>query len=234
MRFALTTVGFLTLLSGLGLCRETRAGLYVFDTVSTADQMISSPLLGTFALDASGPQTFTIDTTNGTANVTSAFQGSDLPDPFLPGQYDTYNLYNIPAYTTGTVTTTPSGYNISFSLLFELDVTSGSLNGLSLVTMQYATFAASDVPTLPFPIGTAFSDPSGPAPVNIYVKDDFGPFPAGTLVGTSFDRVVTVVPEPSGIVLLGIGIGEAGLCRHVLRSRSKSGNHCRTAAYVKA
>ncbi len=227
MRFALTTVG-LMLLSGLGLCPHARAGVIVFDTESTADQMISSPLLGTFALDASGPQTFTINTTNGTANVTSAFQGGDLPDPFVPGQYDTYNLYNIPAYTTGTVTTTPSGYNISFSLLFELDVTSGSLNGLSLVTTQYATFAASNVQTLPFPVGTAFSDPSGPAPVNIYVKNDFGPFPAGTLVGTSFDRVVTVVPEPSAITLLGIGL--VGLCCQVRKSRTKSGNRGRTAS----
>jgi len=198
----------------------------VFDTKSTADQMISSPLLGTFALDASGPQTFTIDTTNGTANVTSAFQGSDLPDPFVPGQYDTYNLYNIPAFTTGTVTTTPSGYNISFSLLFELDVMSGSLNGLSLVTMQYATFAASNVPTLPFPVGAAFSDPSGPAPVAVYLKNDFGPYPAGTPVGLSYDRVVTVVPEPSAITLLGIGV--VALCCYGRRSRAKSGNRFRT------
>jgi hypothetical protein len=220
MRFALTTVG-LMLLSGLGLCPHARAGVIVFDTVSTADQMISSPLLGTFALDASGPQTFTIDTTNGTANVTSAFQGSDLPDPFLPGQYDTYNLYNIPAYTTGTVTTTPSGYNISFSLLFELDVTSGSLNGLSLVTTQYATFAASNVPALPFPVGTSFFDPNGPAPVTVYLKNDFGPYLAGTPVGVSYNRVVTissVVPEPSAITLLGIGV--VGLCCYGWRFRA--------------
>jgi hypothetical protein len=221
MRFALSTVGFLTLLSVLGLFREARAGVIVFDTVSTADQMISSPLLGTFALDASGTQTFTIDTTNGTANVKSAFQGSDLPDPFVPGLYDTYNLYNIPASTTGTVTTTPSGYNISFSLLFELDVTSGSLNGLSLVTTQYATFAASNVPALPFPVGTSFFDPSGPAPVTVYLKNDFGPYPAGTPVGMSYDRVVTissVVPEPPAITLLGIGV--AGLCCYGWRFRA--------------
>ena len=47
MRFTLTAVG-LMLLSGLGVCPHARAGVIVFDTESTADQMISSPLLGTF------------------------------------------------------------------------------------------------------------------------------------------------------------------------------------------
>jgi hypothetical protein len=219
MRRAPTFVG-LTLLSGLCLCLEARGGDIVFDTESSATQMISSSLLGNFALNASGPQQFTIDTALGTANVTSAFQGSDFPDPFS-GKYDTYNLYN--TTTTGTVTTNPSGsYNISFQVLFELDVTSGPLNGLSLVTTSYATFAASNVPTLPFPVGTAFFDPSGSDSVNVYLKNDFGPYPAGTLAGVSFDRVVTinaVVPEPSGIVLLGIGV--VGLCCYVRTSRAK-------------
>jgi hypothetical protein len=222
MRLALTMVG-LTLLSGMCPCREARAGVVVFDTESTATQMISSPLLGSFALDANGPQQFTIDTTLGTANVTSAFQGSDFPDPFS-GQHDTYNLYN--TTTFGTVTTNPSGsYNISFQVLFELDVTSGPLNGLSLVTAQYATFAASNVPTLPFPAGTAFSDPSGSDSVNVYLKDAFGPYPAGTLAGVSFDRLVTinsVVPEPAGITLLAIGV--VGLGCYVRRSRANGEN----------
>jgi hypothetical protein len=213
MRLAPTLVG-LALLSGLCLGLEARAGTIVFDTESTATQNISSPLLGNFTLTATGPQQFTIDTTNATANVTSMFQGSDFPDPFT-GLHDTYNLYN--TVTTGTVTTNPSGsFNISFKLLFELDVTSGALAGLSLVTTQDAIFAASNVPTLPFPAGTAFSDPSGSDSVNVFLKNAFGPYPAGTLAGTSFDRLVTVnsvIPEPSSIVsaslatLIGLGVG---------------------------
>ena len=116
-----------------------------------------------------------------------------------------YDLYN--TVTTGTVTTNPSGsYDISYSLLFELKLTSGPLAGLIFETLQDATFAASDIPTLPFPAGTAFSDPAGPANdgIYIYVKyDPTGTYAPGTLAGESFDRVVTVnsiVPEPSSIV----------------------------------
>jgi hypothetical protein len=117
--------------------------------------------------------------------------------------------------TAGTVTTNPSGsFNISFQILFELDVTSGALSGLSLVTMQNAIFTASNVATLPFPAGAAFSDPSGSDSVTVFVKNDFGPFAAGTPVGTSFDRLVTtnaIIPEPSSIApaslatLIGLG-----------------------------
>jgi hypothetical protein len=113
MRLAPTWVG-ITLLSGLCLGVEARAGLIVFDTESTATQIISSPLFGgAVPLDATGPQQFTINTTTGAANVTSAFQGSDFPNPYAPGQFFTYDLYN--TVTTGTVTTNPSGsYDISY------------------------------------------------------------------------------------------------------------------------
>ena len=205
MRLARNVVSF-ALLSGLFLGVEARAGVVVFDTQSTATQMIYSPLFGgAVPLDAAGPQQFTIDTTTGAAYVTSAFQGSDFPNPYSPGQFFTYDLYN--TVTTGTVITNPSGtYDISYSLLFELKLTSGPLAGLIFETLDNATFASSGIPTLPFPPGTAFSDPAGPAndSVNIYVKyDPTGTFAAGTLAGVSFDRLVTVnsiVPEPSSIV----------------------------------
>ena len=187
MRLAPTFVG-LMVMSGLCVGLEARAGTISFETVSAATQNIATPpqLLGSFTLTAMGTQHFTIDTTSGSANVTSMFHGSDFPD-LVPGQFDTYNLYN--TVTTGTVTLNPSGsFNISFQLLFELEVTSGALAGLSLVTMQNAIFTSSNVPTLPFPAGTAFSDPSGSDSVNVFVKNDFGPFPAGTPVGTSFYR----------------------------------------------
>jgi hypothetical protein len=193
----------LALWSELGARGET----VVFNTESSATQMIYSPLLGgTVMLDAYGPQQFTVDTATGFANVTSDFKGSDFPDPLNPGHTLTYDLYN--TVTTGTVTTTPSGaYDISYQLLFELKITSGVMAGFTFETLQYATFAASNIPTLPFPVGTAFSDPNGPGndAVNIYVKyDPTNTYAPGTLAGVSFDRVVTVdaiVPEPSTLTL---------------------------------
>jgi hypothetical protein len=218
MRLALTMVG-LTLVAGLCLGLEARAGSIVFDTDSSATQMISSQLLGTFALDASGTQQFTIDPTLGTANVTSAFTGSDFP---LFGQFVTYDLYN--TLTTGTVTTNPSGsYDIAFQVLFELKLTSGPLTGFTFETLQNATFENASVPALPFPGGTAFSDLSGGSDaVNIYVKfDPSGTFAPGTLVGTSFDRLVTVnsvVPEPSSLVS---GSSAALICAAAFALRRK-------------
>jgi hypothetical protein len=216
MRFARTMVG-VAVLSAACLGLEARAGT-MFDTQSTATQMISSPLLGPnpVTLTAPGPQHFTIDTALGTAGVTSAFRGSDFPDPLNPGQFLTYDLYN--TQTTGTVTTNGSGtYDITYHLLFELKLTSGPLAGLTFETLQNATFAASNIPSIPFPAGTAFFDPNGsPADlVNIYVKyDPTGTFPAGTLVGASFDRLVTVnqvVPEPSSLTSAGLA-ALLGLC----------------------
>ena len=107
--------------------------------------------------------------------MTSAFQGGDLPDPFVPGQYDTYNLYNIPAYTTGTVTTTPSG--LQPLILAPLRarcherVAEWPLLGDHAVR-HLRGFQRAD-PS--FPDWHGVSDPSGSDAVNIYVKNDFGP-----------------------------------------------------------
>ena len=215
MRLTSTVIG-VAVLSGFCLGCDARAGAAVFYTESTATQNISSGL-GDFTLTATGTQKFTIDTTGGTADVTSMFHGSDFPDP--GGGYDTYNLYN--TETTGTVTMNGDGsYDITFHLLFELDVTSGNLNGLSLVTTMDATFATAGA-TLPFQPGTAFADPNLPSSdaVNIYIKGDLN-----DRVGISYDRLVTInaiVPEPSSIVSAGmatlIGLGVARRRRRVSR-----------------
>ena len=213
MRFASSMIGA-AVLSGFCLGLEARAGVVVFYTESTATQNINSGL-GDFTLTATGTQKFTIDTSGGTADVTSMFKGSDFPDP--GGGHDTYNLYN--TVTTGTVTMNGDGsYDVTFHLLFELDVTSGNLNGLSLVTTMDATFATAGA-TLPFQPGTAFADPNLPSSdaVNIYIKGDLN-----NPVGISYDRLVTIntiVPEPASIVSAGmatlIGLGVAWRRRRV-------------------
>ncbi len=212
-----STIGCLFIVSGLFLGLEARGGTYVFDTESTATQTIYSPLLGgSVNLTSHGPQEFTLDTTSGSANVTSEFKGSDFP---VPGYgYVTYDLYN--TMTTGTVTKSTTGpYVVSFQLLFELKLTGGPLAGLTFETLDNATFTASNIPTIPFPAGTAFSDPGGSDTVNIYVKSDpTNTYAPGTLAGTSSNRLVTInsiVPEPSSLVmaltagLAGLGLGYA-------------------------
>ena len=142
-----------------GVCQgfAARADQVVFNTLSTATQNIDS-VLGDFSLTSTGTQQFTIDTTSGAANVTSLFKGNDFPDPYSGGS-DGYNLYN--TVTTGVATIDGDGsYDITYHLLFELDVTSGDLNGLSLVTELNATFATTGA-SLPFAPGRRFPTRAG-------------------------------------------------------------------------
>ena len=170
--------------------------------------MIYSPLLGgTVALDASGTQQFTIDTTTGMAG---AF-GVGVSGQRFPQSVQSRAVFHVRPlqhsdHRHGDHQNPSGSYDISYSLLWSLKLTSGPLAGLIFETLQDATFAASDIPTLPFPAGTTYSDPAGPANdgIYIYVKyDPTGTYAPGTLAGESFDRVVTVnsiVPEPSSIV----------------------------------
>ena len=115
------------ILVSLSLGLSARADtVYSFDTQSTGDQMIALAGNPGTLVTSVGTQHFTIDLTTGTAAVTSFFQGNDLPDPFISGGFMSFNLYN--TTTAGTVTRNPSGsYDIRFPLLFEVDITGGSL-----------------------------------------------------------------------------------------------------------
>lgn len=190
-----------------------------FDTESTATQKITSSLVngGSINLNSAGSQHFTIDLVNGTANVTSAFKGTDFAA--LNTTFD-YNLYN--TATTGTVSVSGGNYTVTFMLLFELKITGGAgglLDGTVFETKDNAIFTGT-VGSLPFPDNSVFGDPNRPIdPVAIYLKSD----PTGLLgtngitigapIGTSSNRVVTIlrsVPEPSTLVSIAIGAGLFG------------------------
>jgi hypothetical protein len=189
------------------------AGLIEFSTDGSATQMIDSPLFGgtPITLTATGGQHFTFDTGTGVANVVANFNGNDLPNPFSPGSFWSYHLFN----TTTAGTFTPEGgglFKVTFPVLFELTITSGPLSGVSVVTKDVATFTADT--TLPFQPGTIFGDPTrtslptSPDAVTIYAADTVPAlFNAGDPVGISFDRTVLdahVLPEPATLTLLGI------------------------------
>lgn len=197
---------------------------FVFRTQSTATLAIASPLFGAepVRLSASGPQVFTIDPISGFANVTSAFRGTDLPDPLNPSRFLPYFLAN--TVTAGTVVTNTNGsFNVNYQLLFELTITGGPLTGITFETLQNSTFAAANIPRIPFPVGTSFFDPTGPDTRPIFLKSDPNSILAGLgirpgdPVGTSSNRLVTlnalVVPEPSSLAALSIGTSALGFFR---------------------
>lgn len=183
----------------------------IFTTNSLATQTITSPVFGgAVPLSATGTQDFTINPATGFAGVTSALHGTDMPNPAAPGTFMNYDLYN----TTTNGSITGSGpYVVNFDVLFELRVTSGPFTGLTFETQQFSTFTASNVASVPFPNNTLFFDPTPPDTVSIFVKTDpTNTFPPGTLVGTSSDRLVTIVsivPEPSSLALAAVGVGLA-------------------------
>ena len=81
-------------------------------SISPQMQLPSRPLMprcsgGQFTLSSDGFQKFTVDPMTGTADVDSLFVGNDLPDPFNPGMFFEYELYNTD--TTGTITENTSG-----------------------------------------------------------------------------------------------------------------------------
>ena len=198
----------------------------IINTWSSATQTITSPLIpGTsIVLDAAGTQQFTIDTATGFANVVSDFKGSDFETPLGTATYDLYNTM-----TTGTVTDNGGSYTISYSLLFELKITSGPLEGVIFETLTDSIFETT-VSSLPFPPGTAFGDPARPNdPTGIFLKADPNGVLAslgvtiGSQVGVSSDRVVTVlsiVPEPTSALLLGLGVSSLVSYARWRRSRS--------------
>ena len=210
---------FCVSLLALSVVASSANAEFDFVTDSTATQTITSPLVdgGSIDLKSTGTQHFSIDPAAGTANVTSAFTGADFDALGTSFSYDLYNTA-----TTGTVTSSGGVYTIKYTLLFELKITGGgggALDGVTFETKDTAIFQSS-VTSLPFPDNTVFGDPSRPNDVvKIYLKSDpngvlaANGVPVGAVIGTSSDRVVTVlrsVPEPASLVSWAIGAGLLG------------------------
>lgn len=206
-------LGFCASIVGISLFAGSASADYQFITQSTATQTITSPLVagGSIVLDAAGSQEFTIDPVGGTANVVSDFKGTDFET--VVGTFN-YKLYN--TATVGTVTTNNGQYTVTFSLLFELKIVGGLLDGVTFETLTNATFTGT-FDSIPFPDNSVFGDPNRPDDaVAIFLKSD----PNGVLgsigvgigdpVGTSSNRVVTAlrpVPEPSALASCAFGLG---------------------------
>ena len=83
--------------------------------------------------------------------------------------------------------------------------------GLTLFTLDGLPFNGS-ITSLPFSIGTVLS---GPDPFNVYLQGG-GPDPV--VIGRN--RILTSIPEPSSLVLLGAGVAGLGLgCQKRRRAR---------------
>lgn len=193
---AMTAIGFES-------ARSANADELVFVTESSFTQSLASPFFGgNIDIAAFGLQTYTVDVDTGFANVESLFQGNDLPDPLNPGEFLNYDLYN--TATTGSIVENVDGFfDIQFSALFELRVTSGLFTGFTFETLDFASFDAIDIDGVPFPPGTLFYSPDS---VDVFVQfDPTFTFPPGELIGESFERRITiqsVVPEPTSMFLL--------------------------------
>jgi hypothetical protein len=200
----------------------------VFTTASIAKQTITSPLVGgSINLSASGRQTFTVDPIGGTANVVSDLRGTDFVTAF--GTF-AYKLYN--TQTVGTITNLAGGlYEVKFSVLFELKIDGGPLDGVVFETLQDSTFQAT-VSGFPFPVGSVLGDPNRPNDVvGVFLKSDpnsvlanFG-VNIGDPVGTSSDRTVTtygVVPEPTVFVSCVMGMSLLGAIGRKKRLRRQA------------
>ena len=204
-RTAQTTIVFAFAIMN-GFISPVQAGVVSFTTPGIAIQNVQlftgSPVQVDASLTAIGSLTWTLDidangnTINSDSFVTAAFFGT------LPTEFAVLGLAGVPFElrslpTDQSVTTTNDGTLITVVSNFSITVPAA---GAAFSTATPSEFI-STIQGVPF---SEFYFNS-PAVTGILIGDNPLGIPPGTLVGASFDRTVSSVPEPSSAALLLLG-----------------------------
>ena len=207
-----------------GFMSPVQAGMVSFTTPGIAIQNVQlftgSPVQIDASLTAIGSLTWTLDvdangnTINSDSFVTAAFFGT------LPAEFAVLGLAGVPFELRSlpadqSVTTTNDGTLITVVSHFAITVPAA---GAAFSTATPSEFVSS-IQGVPF---SAFYFNS-PAVTGILIGDNPLGIPAGTLVGASFDRTVSSIPEPSSAALLLLGVvGALGVTRRHLSGISRT------------
>ena len=208
------------------LVSTLQAAIIVTNVQMLAVQQVN--LLGVSAsLVASGPATFTFDVDGNMNTIPGGVSTIDtLFSGFLPVEFKPLGVYDAPfqlfSLNPEVLTVTNGGTHVRIDTTFGLRVFAGpGLVGAEFFTKIPSVFEA-NVTSLRVLNGSVFQASNRPNDITeIFIGNSILPGlpPAGSLVGISFDRTVTAVPEPTSILLWAM-IGFA--CVPFARKRKKS------------
>ena len=228
MRFGFSMVRMFTILTCVSSClmATLQAEIIVTNVQMVAVQRVN--LLGVNAsLVASGPATFTFDVDanmntipGGVSTIDTLFSG------FLPVEFTPLGVNGAPfqlfSLNPEVLTATNNGTRVRIDTTFGLRVFAApGVVGAEFFTRIPSVFE-SNVTSLRDLNGSVFQASNRPNDITeIFIGNSILPGlpPSGTLVGVSFDRTVTAVPEPTSLLLCSL-IGFA--CVPLAYKRKKS------------
>jgi hypothetical protein len=190
----------------IGFASPVQAGIVTFTTPGIAIQDVElftgTPLQVDATLTAIGSLTWNLDidangnTINSDSSVIADFVGT------LPAEFGKLGLagvaFDLHSLLAGqSVTITNNGTLVTVNSNFGITVPAA---GTTFYTVTPSEFITS---ILGVPFSTFHF--TSPAVTGVYIGDNPLTIDPGTLVGASFDRTVSSVPEPSSAVLLVLG-----------------------------